>query len=77
MHPAATALTVIVKAPPAGPVSALLESAKAPSPADFKGGALLNKDVGLLEAALPGHAGTATLSAAARAYLAEATGTID
>jgi 3-hydroxyisobutyrate dehydrogenase-like beta-hydroxyacid dehydrogenase len=49
----------------------------APTPADFKGGALLNKDVALLEAALPDHAGTRALSAAARTYLAEATGTID
>jgi 3-hydroxyisobutyrate dehydrogenase-like beta-hydroxyacid dehydrogenase len=51
--------------------------AKAPSPADFKGGALLNKDVALLEAALPGHAGTQALSTAARPYLAVATSTID
>ena len=50
--------------------------AAAPTPADFKGGALLNKDVGLLEEALPDHDGTRALSAAARTYLSQATGTI-
>lgn len=49
----------------------------APTPADFKGGALLNKDVGLLGAALPHHAGTRALSAAAMTYLSQATGSID
>jgi len=48
-------------------------SAAAPTPADFRGGALLEKDVGLLESALPGHVGTRALSTAARPYLAEAT----
>jgi 3-hydroxyisobutyrate dehydrogenase-like beta-hydroxyacid dehydrogenase len=50
--------------------------AAAPTPADFKGGALLNKDVGLLEEALPDHDGTRALSAAARTYLSQATGKI-
>jgi 3-hydroxyisobutyrate dehydrogenase-like beta-hydroxyacid dehydrogenase len=47
--------------------------ASTPRPADFLGGALLVKDVGLLEAALPDHAGVAALSGAARPYLASAT----
>jgi 3-hydroxyisobutyrate dehydrogenase-like beta-hydroxyacid dehydrogenase len=45
--------------------------AAAPAPSDFKGGALLTKDVGLLEAALPGNDSVIALSAAARPYLAK------
>ncbi|WP_091145058.1 NAD(P)-dependent oxidoreductase [Novosphingobium sp. CF614] len=49
-------------------------SASTPSPADFKGAALLVKDVGLLEAALSDDPGAAVLSATARPYLTEAMG---
>jgi 3-hydroxyisobutyrate dehydrogenase-like beta-hydroxyacid dehydrogenase len=46
--------------------------AAAPSPGDFKGAALLTKDLALLVSALPGHPATAALEAAASLYLAEA-----
>jgi 3-hydroxyisobutyrate dehydrogenase len=49
-------------------------SGATPCPADFKGAALLVKDLGLLEAALPDDPCSAALSAAARPYLAEANG---
>jgi len=49
--------------------------ARLPSPAAFAHGApLLVKDVGLLEAILPGHEGTALLAATARPFLSAATG---
>jgi len=49
-------------------------SAATPSPSDFKGGALLVKDVRLLEQTLPDDPGARALKDAAWPYLAEATG---
>jgi 3-hydroxyisobutyrate dehydrogenase-like beta-hydroxyacid dehydrogenase len=47
-------------------------SAACPTPRDFKGAALLVKDVGLLRVALPGHAGVEALCTAAEPYLEQA-----